>query len=186
MFILATLGGWLQDARLGVAILAAHWVSALLVGLLSKYFSKETAPSVAPPLTNNPTIPIHRVLGQSLQDAASAMLVVCGCMVLGTVTAALIAALLPHLPDALMAALQTLLEVTGGLSAIVALRLAPAWTAALFCAGVSFGGLSILSQNMAFLQQLGVTWGRLLLARAVHAVVGFGLCLCFSFLLLAI
>ncbi len=175
MFFVGTLGGWVHSLALGWVILIAHWLGAFLTGQLSRFFFK------CPPLPENAAAKPDGAfsLAQVMSSAAMAMFTVCGLMVLGSVAAQMVCCALPNLPEGLLAGLQAFLEVTAGCSRILTVPLPdslPALRPALLCAAASFGGLSILLQNLAFLQAGGVSFGFLLKGRLCHALLSFGLC----------
>lgn len=179
MFFVGTLGGWLYSPALGWIILCAHWLGAFFTGQLSRLFFK------CPPLPEDvPTKPSATPgLSQVMQAAAMAMFTVCGLMVLGNVAARMAQCALPNLPEGVLAGVQAFLEVTAGCSRILSVSLPgsfPALRPALLCAAASFSGLSILLQNLAFLQEGGVSFAFLLKGRLCHALLSFGLCLLLS------
>jgi len=156
-------------------MLLSHWLSAFLVGQLSRFFFS------APPLPMKELASSKKplALAQVMQSAAMAMLTVCGLMVLGSVTAKMVQCSLPNLQGSLLAGLQAFMEVTAGCSRILALSIPQAFPAlrpALLCAAASFSGLSIILQNLAFLQDMGVTFRFLLMGAFCRAAISFGLC----------
>jgi len=179
MFFVGTLGGWLHSPVLGWIMLCAHWLGALLTGQLSRLFFK------CPPLmTATPVKPATTLnLSQVMSAAAMAMFTVCGLMVMGSVAAQMVQCALPSLPAGILAGIQAFLEVTAGCSRILTIPLPdsyPTLRPALLCAAASLSGLSILLQNLAFLQGRGITFAFLLIGRLCHALLSFGLCLLLS------
>ena len=174
MFFVGTLGGWLYNHQLGWILLLAHWLGAFMTGQLSRLiFAVPKSPS---PQTETLKKPIN--VSQVMQSAAFAMLTVCGLMMLGSVAARMVGCALPFLPEGALAALQAFLEVTAGCSRIVGLTLPDAYPAlrpALLCTAASFGGMSILLQNLAFLQEAGIGLFFLVKGALCHALLSFGL-----------
>ena len=175
MFFVGTLGGWLHSTRLGWLMLLCHWLGAIVAGQLSRFIF------AAPELPEKGLLTKKKPLSlaQVIQSAAMAMLTVCGLMVLGSVTATMVHCTLPNLPEGLLAGLQAFMEVTAGCSRILLLSIPPAFPAlrpALLCAAASFSGLSIILQNLAFLQDTGVTFRFLLVSAFCRAAISFGLC----------
>lgn len=174
MFFAATLGGWLHSTRLGWLMLLCHWLAAFLTGQLSRFFfPAPELPANEPAAAKKPL-----TLSQVMQSAAMAMLTVCGLMILGSVAAKMAQCALPGLPEGMLAGLQAFMEVTAGCSRILQLPLPSAYPAlrpALLCAAASFSGLSILLQNLAFLQESGVTLRFLLAGGLCRALISFGL-----------
>lgn len=168
LFILGTLsGGW--------RMLASHWLGAAVawgfVGLLQ---GKGQAKADVMPQPK----PQRAGLPEIIRDAALAMVSVCGCMAFFSVLSALLSRLLPLTPS-FSVLMACVLEMAGGCAMIVSLGLPARLSAALLCAAVSFGGLSIFMQNAAFLKPAGVNLRTQLLARIVHAAASFVLCYLF-------
>jgi hypothetical protein len=175
MFFIGTIAGWLKSPAMGFVILFSHWLGAFFTGQLSRLFFPCPPLEASPASTENPLS-----LAQVMQSAAMAMLTVCGLMALGSVAAQMVLCALPNLPPALLAALQSALEVTAGCARILNLPLSqviPGLRPALICAATSFGGVSILMQNLAFLQEGGIPFSFLLKGRLCHGIMSFGLCL---------
>ncbi len=165
MFFLGTLSAWLGNGKRAGIMLACHIFGALLTGLC---FAGKTG-------KRKDTPPVPLSLGKALRESALALLTVALCMTLGAVAARMARCAFPLLPQEGAAALQCALEVTAGVRALIAL--APPLTGPLVCAACSFGGLSLLLQNMAFWQDSGVTFKQLFLIRLTHAALSWALCL---------
>ena len=164
MFFIGTVGGQLSVPGAGWLLLGCHLLGAVLCGLLM--------PGRLPKLRLQPH-PLS--FFTALSDCAQALLTIALCMMLGSVSAAMAANALPHLPGWAALTLQCALEVTGGVEALIASR--PPLMLPLLCAACSFGGLSILLQNTVFWQQAGLKMGHLLLLRLLHAAISLCLCL---------
>ncbi len=179
MFFVGTLGGWLHNPALGWVLLLSHWLGALITGQLSRLLFPCHPLDAGKDEKAGGTPALSRVVS----SAAMTMLMVCGLMMLGSAAAAMVQSLLPGAPDGILAGLQAFLEVTAGCSRLLSLAMPqalPALRPALLCAAASFGGMSILLQNYAFLQQDGVPLAFLLLGRLCHGFLSFCLCLLLS------
>ena len=104
------------------------------------------------------------------------MLTVGGCIALMTVAARLCACAFPARGSGAQAALHAALEMAGGAHAILSLGLPPRTAAVCVCAAVSFGGVSVLLQNLSFLRTVGISVPYLALCRALHALFAAALC----------
>lgn len=164
MFFLATVSGWLESPAAGWKILLCHLGGALLAGLCFRCGERAPAASPAP-----------MPLPQALRESALALLNVALCMALGCVCARMAACALPRLPMWAVVGVQCLLEVTGGVQALSALR--PPLACSLICAACSLGGLSLLMQNGAVWRESGLGLPALLGCRGLHALFAFLLCL---------
>ena len=163
MFFLGTLSVWLGDPAAARLMLACHLVGALALGLCIPAGEAAPGPPPAP-------VP----LAAALRDTALALMAVAGCMMLGSVAARMAVCALPGMPPAVSAALQSMLEITAGVKALIALS--PPFAVPLVCAVCSFSGLSLLMQNAAFWQEGGVGMGSLCALRAMHGILSGALC----------
>lgn len=166
MFLLQVLPGYLGNPAAGVPLLCCHLGGAALTGLLLFPFGREKGRAAAPtPLS----------LTEAIWEGAKAMVTVCGCILLGHMSASMLRCACPFLPAYGIMLLHCLLEVTGGMHALARTAL-PMQLKMLFCTGAAaFGGLAILMQNAAFWKKGGVKIGSLLLYRVCHSL--FSVCL---------
>lgn len=150
MFLLGTIGGWLQSSRAGVvcliSVIAGGWLAGEIASLCSR------GESLSHPHVDDsfPQGGAFEALpfGAAVEQTARTMLLVCGTMVMLRVFAALVAEILP---DELALPVTTLLEVTTGTSAIAALACPLALRTALIAGACGFGGVAIMMQNRSVL-----------------------------------
>ena len=185
LFFVGSLGSRLPSPAGGWLLLTAHWLGALaaagLIHRLSRRFSSmEKAEPVRPEERTAGRASLLAALPDSLRQAGTALLSVCGAMMLFSILAALfrqgLSALLPGLTAShpeLPAIFWAVLEVGGGAHALLDASAAP--DLPLLCALCSFGGLSILMQNLLFLGK-SIRPGRLLACRLLHGAAAYGIC----------
>lgn len=185
LFLVGSLGGRLPNPAGGWLMLTAHWLGALaaagLIHRLSRRFSSmEKAEPVHPEERTAGRASLLEALPDSLRQTGPALLSVCGAMMLFSILAALfrqgLSALLPDWAAAhpeFPAILWAVLEVGGGAHALLDASAAP--DLPLLCALCSFGGLSILMQNLLFLGK-SIRPGRLLACRLLHGAAAYGIC----------
>lgn len=185
LFLVGSLGGRLPNPAGGWLMLTAHWLGALAAaglihGLSRRFSSMEKAETVRPEERTAGRASLLAALPDSLRQAGPALLAVCGAMMLFSILAALfrqgLSALLPGWAAShpeLPAMLWAVLEVGGGAHAL--LDASPAPDLPLLCALCSFGGLSILMQNLLFLGK-SIRPGRLLACRLLHGAAAYGIC----------
>lgn len=170
MFLLGTVGAWLQSRAAGVAVLLSVLLSAWLTG----FFVRE-----------EPPVPTHGAaldsrslsLGEAVDTAARTMLMVCGTMMLLRTLAALASeAFAARAPGAALA-LTTLLEVTTGASALAQLPLPLPLRTALIAGATGFGGAAVLMQNRAAYPEGTISLPRQLTFQAAHGALAFLLAL---------
>jgi len=111
------------------------------------------------------------------------MITVCGCMAFYASLCAL-AERFFHLPPLFSALLSAFLEMSGGCARIQSLFLPQVLQNALLCAVVSFGGLSIFTQNAGYLKRCGVRIPLYFFSKLLQGVLAFVLYFLFSFLFL--
>lgn len=187
LFLVGSLGGRLPNPAGGWLMLTAHWLGALAVaGLtlgLNHLSRRKTADAALPEeraLRPAEPVSLLTALPDSLRQAGPALLAVCGAMMLFSILAALfrqgLSALLPGwaaIHPELPAIFWAVLEVGGGAHALLDVSAAP--DLPLLCALCSFGGLSILMQNLLFLGK-SIRPGRLLACRLLHGAAAYGIC----------
>jgi len=168
MFLLGTLAVWVGVPGVGWLLLGGHWVGAVVVGLVFARLipGEDFAPALRPPLRRVPGPVLFR---EALASSAEAMLLVGGCIALGTVASAIAQRLFPFMSTGLSAGLHAVLEMAGGAAELAALRLPTHTMLCVLAAAPSLGGLSILAQNLAFLSGANVRAWPLVLARLLHA-----------------
>ena len=187
LFFVGSLGGRLPNPAGGWLMLTAHWLGALAAaGLahgLNHLSRRKTADAALPEeraLRPAEPVSLLTALPDSLRQAGPALLAVCGAMMLFSILAALfrqgLSALLPGWAAShpeLPAIFWAVLEVGGGAHALLDASAAP--DLPLLCALCSFGGLSILMQNLLFLGK-SIRPGRLLACRLLHGAAAYGIC----------
>ena len=185
LFLVGSLGGRLPNPAGGWLMLTAHWLGALAAaglihGLARRFSAMEKAETVRPEQRTAGRVSLLAALPDSLRQAGTALLSVCGAMMLFSILAAFFrqglsfllpgwAANHPEVP----ALLWALLEIGGGAHAL--LDVSPTPDLPLLCALCSFGGLSIWMQNLLFLGK-SIRPGKLLLLRLLHGAAAYGVC----------
>lgn len=188
MFLLGSVGGAMfADARAGAVLLASHFCGVFLTAACFLPFLKPAAtPSRPAPLLTKST----NVFAQSIQSSVIAILCVGGfiayfCVVaralektglLGLPVSLVAAALAPFgQQSAAEGAVYGLLECTRGCALLSASGASLSLPLAAFC--VTFGGASILAQQIAFLKPAGANIKIFIGVKALQAVAAFFVCL---------
>ena len=180
MFVLGSVGAViLKDAGAGAVILAAHYLGAVLNGLFYRGKKRERAALTLPPLQTSDAL-----LSEAMYESVLSLALVGGFIaisnLLGDVTFDLLAkagagGALDH--TTLGAFFYSIFEVTRGCVEFSLLGVKRVWTAAFCCFAVSFGGLSVLLQSIAFLGKTGLKFSKFLLMKLTQAALSFALCL---------
>lgn len=166
MFLLGTLGSWLQSPRAGVCSLVSVIAGGYVTGLMVRPDTLTRPAGKAEPLS----------FGQAVTEAARTMLMVCGTMVMLRTLAALATGALERLSPALVLPLTTLLEVTTGTRTMAELPLPLPLRTALMAGACGMGGAAILMQNRAACPGVMPLWAQAGW-QLVHGVISFVLAL---------
>ncbi|MEG1890646.1 MAG: hypothetical protein RR301_04470 [Clostridia bacterium] len=189
MFFVGTLASWTGLHAAAWTMLGAHWASALLSAALWALCAKGAKRAAKQPIAS-PAAPrldpscrqasLLTLLPGAVTSAAQALLSVCGAMMLFSIVAAVLRAMLgaafpawTRASEPVLAVAWGLLEIGSGSAAV--LRAFPTPPLALLCALCSFGGLSICLQNLLFIGEL-IHPMRLLAMRLTHAAIAYALC----------
>ncbi len=171
MFLLGTVGGWLESTVAGMAVLVSVLIGGWFTGLVAGACGKQNEEIRS--AEKNMSIP-PLSFGAAVEQSARTMLLVCGTMVMLRVFAALT---VEALPAALTLPVTTLLEVTTGTAEIAALPLPLPLRTAIIAGATGFGGMAILLQNRAVYAAGFLPLGTQLLWQAVHGGISFLLAL---------
>lgn len=171
MFLLGTVGGWLESTAAGMVVLGSVLIGGWITGLLAGACAKQHEGLHSN--VENVTIP-PLSFGAAVEQSARTMLLVCGTMVMLRVFAALASEVLPA---ALTLPVTTLLEVTTGTAEIAALPLPLPLRTAIIAGAAGFGGMAILLQNRAVYAEGFLPLGTQMMWQAVHGGISFLLAL---------
>lgn len=190
MFLLGTVGMWLDSAAAGAVVLGSvilgGWGAGWIVGWRdrraeARRFCCPTeadsagGASLPPGLRVSPTADSAPLsFGAAVEQSARTMLLICGTMVMLRVFAALAAEVLP---SSWVLPVTTLLEVTTGAQTIAGLALPLPLRTALIAGATGFGGMAIIMQNRTVYPEHFMSLGTQLLWQAVHGAISFALAL---------
>ena len=170
MFLLGTVGGWLNSSLPGVvclvSVIAGGWFAGWIASCRPR--RDDHGSPVAAVHTPEDAAPLS--FGTAVEQSARTMLLVCGTMVMLRVFAALAGELLP---SAASLPIMTLLEVTTGTQLITALPLPLPLRTALIAGATGFGGMAIILQNRAVYPEGFMTLGSQILWQALHGAISF-------------
>ncbi len=166
MFLLGTVGKWLNCPRAGIVVLVSVLGGALLSGWIAPKGGEADASAAS-------AVPERITLAQAIERAMRTMLTICGTMMLARTLTAVIA---PVTPQGLLLPLMTLLEASTGIAAIAQGPWPLVWRTALIAGAAGFGGLAILLQNRSAANG-ALPLGTQLFWQGVHALLSFLLAL---------
>ncbi|NLG36869.1 MAG: hypothetical protein GX549_02545 [Clostridiales bacterium] len=194
LFMLGAVGsGLFGSASAGWVILAGHALAVILTGIAAGGVRRRREDRAASPAVYRAARPVGEMLSDAVRGAMSSIAMVGGFIVLFSVLTGLAAHF--QLSDAVSrmlasplralrlpqelgsALLPGLVEMTAGCrQAALAGPSEPAlWAAS--CAIVTWGGLSVQAQSMAFLSGTPLSFGRFSAMKGIQAALAFGLCL---------
>ncbi len=174
MFILGTLASWGMPQPLCRALLACHITAACLAALIVHLFTPRSRAAV-------PCVQQSASSGNIIAQCVQAILGVGGCIVFFSVAAALAELLIPGMSPTLRAPLHAVLEIAGGMHALIAQSAAMPAFPVLASALLGFGGLSVMAQNALFLRPLGIGYGTLAAFALLRALLSAGCMAVLSF-----
>lgn len=173
MFLLGTLGGWLNSKPAACCIFAGVLAGGWLAGRLAGKASGFRVEVQKHPLS----------FGAAVESVMRTMLLVCGTMAVLRMAAALIADVLPTGSPVILP-VTTLLEVTTGAQMIAGLPLPLHIRAAILAAAAGFGGAAIILQNHAVMPEGTLGLIPQVLWQALHAAFSFLITLGLGWMLL--
>ena len=176
MFLLGTIGSWLNSRIAGAIVLLSVLAGGCCAGRLAKRWTRVTSAEKVPEAAMSPVS-----FARAVEDSARTMLLVCGTMTMLRV----LATLTDFLPDAMRLPLTTLLEVTTGAVTIANLPAPLPLRIALLSAATGFGGCAVIMQNRALYPQGLMRLGEQLAWQALHGVISGALALGIALLVLS-
>lgn len=162
-FLVSAVGvGLMNSADFGWLLLAAHWGSSLLMGVLGAK-RKQISSTVC---RKTPTTPLSVAFVEAVTSACSAMLTMCGFVLVFATVLALGDVLLQN--SVITTVVACLSEVNCGCLAVIDF---PSLAPFLLGCTVGFGGLCVHCQVTAQLHGTGVMSPAFFLSRAAHALL---------------
>ena len=162
MFFFGTINGWTKDSLLCGQLFLAQFLGAALTAILVRILPFRVSST-----KTDDAIKEKNERG-TMAQSIDAVLQIGGCIICFSVFAALMS-LLP-LPQELLPFLHAVLEISGGVHAVIRFPFSE-FTRQIILAAVSgFGGLSILSQNLLFLKPAGLRGETLFLLSLIRAL----------------
>ena len=177
LFVLGAVGiGMLHSQYLGTVLYLSHVAAALMTGLLFSRLGRDVSvPALPPAPPSSPAVKnTAAAVGSAVGSAVDTVLKVCGFVILFAV----FAAALPSYPGSSF--LYALLEITGGLRALLAVPLPALLLLPLCSMFLSFSGVSVLMQTAGIVLPAGLSLRPYLLGKLTHGLLSFFL----TFLLL--
>lgn len=167
MFILGSVRSWTGDPPLCAKLLLSHWAGAILcAAAVFVWYRKETVFCA-------PCAQSHSTHATPLSQSIDAIFQVGGCIIGYSVISEILKILLRSLP-VLHPVIHAALEMSGGIHAICKSKMLPDQRSILLAAVLGFSGISILSQNHAFLKHAGVSMHQLTVFALLRMLISAG------------
>jgi len=170
-FVLGAVGcGIFGSLKIGVFLLAIHWLSAWLIGLALRFRAQEVA-LFSP---NEEDRPFSRAFCDAVKTAAMTMLNVCAFIIFFAVLTELLheTHLLPR--AGILGAICTgVFELTSGIAALQTSSATPITALTVASVLIGFGGLSVHAQTAALLSETDLPLAPYLWGKVAHAAVSF-------------
>jgi len=190
LFIIGAVGiGMFGSAIAGYFILSAHYLSAIISGILHRFYKPGSQAHIQIRHTakiNRQAYPFLTSLSESVKSAMETILMIGGFIILFSVLSALlnetgvivyIAELLSYFgqftdlsTEAISGVLTGIIEITNGASAVASSS--ETIHALLAVTGViSFGGFSIHAQAAGFIKETDLSFASYILSKIIHAIL---------------
>lgn len=177
MFLVGAVGsGMFSSPALGWMMLLCHFIAVWSVCFVLRFFGKPQRPAKRPQAADT------NALYDSLYHSVISILCVGGAIALFYAFSEMLLTVLPPMPPFLEGTVRGLMEMTAGCKTFSE---APSpLSAAMCCFLVTFGGLCVLVQQIAFLSQAGVRPLPFLAVKFVQGVLAGVLCFALTALIL--
>lgn len=188
IFMLGTVGAAIfNDVRIGAIVLAAHYMAAILNGIIFRL--RDTSPSS--PTVSLMAANVDSLMSRTISSSTLNMLyvggyiVLCGMLVDTIPLLGIDKLLLSALPEdaamPIIAAMYGMIEMTRGV--VASADCLPHLAVALSAGIISLGGLSVTLQNYTFLSRCKMKLGEIILRKSVQCFIAFFIAFGLSFLL---
>lgn len=191
LFILGTVGiGMYQNIMIGYFILAIHYLSALTVGFLFKFYKvgddhikgyntytkiSKTKYSLKTALLKLKISRIKnqstfgQILGESVRDALEVLAMIGGFVILFSVISSLLIKVIPSISPIFNGSFMGLIEVTNG--ALLLSSIDGVFSVIACCGIISFAGISILAQTASMINKSDIKMSVYLVSKIMHAII---------------
>ena len=191
LFMIGAIGaGMFGNERVGYFILVTNLIGAILSGMLFKFYKRTDREGEArKPLRHATSMlknnePLGKILSESIIKSLESLMIIAGFIivfsvileilevsgVIGIAVSLLYNIGLPIGVELISAAIYGFFEITNGASRLAAME--PSKSVVILCAAlVSFGGLSIFSQSIAFLSKTDIKTSIFFVSKLLNAVL---------------
>ncbi|MCR4718241.1 MAG: hypothetical protein K5768_01260 [Firmicutes bacterium] len=169
LFILGAVGtAMFKNPKIGIILYISHIVSAVLVGILARFYQKDKFCAPKSRLTNVYESP-SEIFSKVLANSINSILTVCGAIIFFFTVSGIVMGFMPFSPP-LNAFFSALLEFTGGIKRIslISVPLSLRIIVSSFCVG--FAGLCVHIQVMAVTARYGLSLKPYIFGKFLHGI----------------
>lgn len=186
LFLLGAVGiGIYKNSQIGILLLISHYISAILIGLITGFLKKENKISSQPKIIKFQIIKlseIGNILNETIKKSINIVLSIGGFIVLFSIISSLleqtkITALLSKyilwfLPVKTSNALISgVLELTSGINKISLENIPLIYKLSITSFLIGFGGLSIHFQTLSIISKTNISFLRYILGKTMHGII---------------
>ena len=170
LFILGAVGAAIyKNAKIGVILYLSHIISALLVGIIFKFYRHGNF-SAPKSRLNTENLPPAEIFSKVLANSLNSIITVCGAIVFFFTVSNLLTRLLPQ--NAFFdACISAILEFTGGIKKISGLSVSLPVRLVMSSFAVGFAGLCVHMQVMAVTAKYGLSLKPYILGKLLHGTI---------------
>lgn len=170
LFILGAVGiSIFGSSKIGIILYASHIISAVLVGILFRFYRRDSF-SAPQSRLNTADAPPAEIFSKVLANSINSILTVCGAIIFFFTASNLLMALFPQ-NDFINAAISALLEFTGGIKRISGLSIPADMRIVMSSFAVGFAGLCVHIQVMAVTAKYGLSLKPYILGKILHGTL---------------
>ncbi len=190
MFVLGSVGSQiLSDQKAAWVILICHYIGALLNGLL---YCRKRSGNFCVTLSPVQKKSADSALSEAMYESVISLALVGGFIAVCNLAADMFSDVISFMGGGAFfekgnvfgGIVFSVFEVTRGCLVFSECAFPRFLTAALCCAAISFGGLSVIMQSLSFLGKYGVSAGKIALMKGTQAILSFVLCFSAGYLFL--
>ena len=169
-FVIGGVGGsMLSSRKLGVAIYACVFLSAIIVGIIGRPFRKKKTNNIKNSFTDHPRMPLSAIITEAISRSARSMLGVSACVITFSTLSGTLCSIIPN-SEILKVVVSGFFEVSSGAAA--ASSVTNAAYAPLLCAAVcAFSGISVHVQIISSCRGRGISFFPFFISKVAQAAL---------------
>ena len=168
LFILGAVGiGMFNNQKIGVLLYVSHILSAIIVGMLFKYYGKDSQNLSLPPSAPDSPASVFSGVSSALSDAISSILKVCGFVILFAVFTSVLPQYKGH------EFIYAFTEITGGIKALINSAQLGSLLLPVISFFLAFSGISVMMQVAGIVLPHGLSLKTYTLGKLLQGLFSF-------------